>query len=548
MKIKHIFFILLTFTLFSINLILSRGSIAIAQVNSQIPERRLGVQKPIQTESRVALVIGNSNYDESPLPNPVNDAKDMTEALRSLAFEVIYKENLPQNDMKRAIREFGNKIKNGGVGLFYYAGHGIQVNGKNYLIPIDATITKEEEVEYESVDVGFVLAQMENAKNRMNIVILDACRNNPFARSFRSINRGLASIDAPSGTLIAYATAPGSVASDGAARNGLYTEELLRSIRMQGLRIEEVFKRVRVAVRDRTQGKQIPWESSSLVGDFTFSGTITGGLTKSDSKTIPEPDSIDRALQAATRGKAILHSVQNAMGGEALRQIKSFKAKYKSKVYTAQGEIPMDIEITVKYPNKILVKYIMPSATVIDGYDGKDGWSSNSASQQVQDLTGSRLDGVRRLILGDLIFQLTHFDDVGFKTQFLEETTIEGKKVYVILLMIQEGVFSMKWKLYVDAETNLIIRISVKSASGLSSDFWDTEELISDYRRVSGIRTPFRSVMKQNGKVSVESTRLELSINPPISDSVFAKPKEEEPKNRPTLKRRDSDGTKPPTL
>jgi uncharacterized caspase-like protein len=219
---------------------------------------------------RVALVIGNAAYKESPLSNPVNDAKDMAQLLTELGFQVIYKQNSSQAEMKSAIREFGNNISKGDVALFYFAGHGAQVNGENYLIPVGAVITKEEEVEYESVNAGLVLAQMASAANRLNIVILDACRNNPFARSFRSQTRGLAQISAPAGTIIAYATEPGSVAADGRGKNGLYTEELLKAARAPGLKIEEVFKQVRVAVRNRSQGKQTPWESSSLEGDFYF--------------------------------------------------------------------------------------------------------------------------------------------------------------------------------------------------------------------------------------------------------------------------------------
>jgi Caspase domain len=256
---------------------------------SALAQQRSSVRvEAAKAEQRVALVIGNGAYETAPLKNPVNDAEDMAQALRELGFDVIQKENLNQNDMKRAIREFGEKIKNGGVALFYYAGHGTQVNGSNYLVPIGAQIDKEEEIEYESVDAGFVLAQMDNAGNRMNIVILDACRNNPFARSFRSATRGLAQMNAPSGTLIAYATAPGSVASDGTERNGLYTQELLRAIRTSGLAIEEVFKRVRISVRDLTKGNQTPWESSSLVGDFYFAGTNKppiGEARPSNSKT-----------------------------------------------------------------------------------------------------------------------------------------------------------------------------------------------------------------------------------------------------------------------
>jgi hypothetical protein len=178
--------------------------------------------------------------------------------------------------MKRAIRSFGEQLRGSdGIGLFYYAGHGVQVKGVNYLIPVGATVNTEEEVEYEGIDVGLVLAQMESAKNKLNIVILDACRNNPFARSFRSADKGLASIDAPSGTLLAYSTAPGSVASDGTGRNGLYTQELLKQMQTSGLSIEDVFKRVRVSVRGLTQDKQTPWESSSLTGDFYFAGIKT---------------------------------------------------------------------------------------------------------------------------------------------------------------------------------------------------------------------------------------------------------------------------------
>ena len=230
----------------------------------------LYAQEP-SLNQKVALVIGNSEYTISPLLNPANDARDMADALRENGFEVLEYQDVPDlAEMKKAIRSFGGRIQNGGVGLFYYAGHGLQVGGKNYLIPTNAEIYSEEEVEYESIDVGFVLAQMESAGNRMNIIILDACRNNPFARSWRSTNQGLAVIDAPTGTLIAYATAPGKVASDGTGDNGLYTEELLNQIRVEGLKIEDVFKKVRAAVLERSDGQQTPWESSSLIGDFYF--------------------------------------------------------------------------------------------------------------------------------------------------------------------------------------------------------------------------------------------------------------------------------------
>ena len=179
-------------------------------------------------------------------------------------------EDAGQKKMKRAIDKFGRTIRDGGVGLFYFSGHGMQVDGRNYLIPVDAQVDVEEDVEYESVEAGRVLAKMKAANNGMNLVILDACRNNPFARSFRSASKGLATLNAPSGTFIAYATSPGSVASDGTGDNGLYTGELVRHMKTPRLKIEEVFKRVRSGVQDKSDNKQVPWDASSLTGDFFF--------------------------------------------------------------------------------------------------------------------------------------------------------------------------------------------------------------------------------------------------------------------------------------
>lgn len=238
---------------------------------------------PVASERRVALVIGNASYPSNALANPVNDARDIAGALTDLGFKVTLAENLGYKEMKRAIQEFGDQIRDGGVALFYFAGHGIQVAGENYLIPVDGTIRREEEVEYEAVNVGWLLAQMKGAHNRLNIVILDACRNNPLARSSRGSTQGLASINAPSGTLIAYSTAPGSVARDGRGRNSPYAEALVSYMRAGGLKIEDVFKAVRNHVEEQTKAEQTPWESSSLKGDFCFgpcdaAKTESGGL------------------------------------------------------------------------------------------------------------------------------------------------------------------------------------------------------------------------------------------------------------------------------
>lgn len=225
----------------------------------------------LQQENRVALVMGNAAYLNGPLKNTVNDARAMAEVLKTSGFEVVLKENvLNQNEMKKAVREFGMKLKTGGTALFYYSGHGMQVNGFNYLIPTQAVMHIEQEIEYEALDMGFILAYMESAKSSVNIVILDACRNNPFSRSFRDTKQGLSTMVAPTGTLIAYSTSPGSVASDGDQEYGLYTRALLEHMQEPGVKVEEVFKGVRAEVLEHSGGQQTPWESSSLVGDFYF--------------------------------------------------------------------------------------------------------------------------------------------------------------------------------------------------------------------------------------------------------------------------------------
>jgi formylglycine-generating enzyme required for sulfatase activity len=224
-------------------------------------------------ETRIALVIGNSDYSSGPLPNPANDAKLIGDALANLGFEVIARRNADQNTMKRAIQEFGSRLEKAGpsaVGLFYYAGHGVQLSGRNYLIPTTARIEREGDVEIEAVSADWVIEQMRYARNRLNIVILDACRNNPFTRSMRSVDHGLATMDAPAGILIAYSTAPGAVAADGTGRNSPYTEALTQAMRDLHEPVEQVFKHVRVGVMSATAGKQVPWESSSLTGDFYF--------------------------------------------------------------------------------------------------------------------------------------------------------------------------------------------------------------------------------------------------------------------------------------
>jgi hypothetical protein len=232
------------------------------------------------SEKRLALVIGNSAYkNATPLPNPVNDAQDMAVILNSLGFEVLSETNQTKREMEILIRRFGEKLAGqGGVGLFFYAGHGLQVNGNNYLVPVEADIPKEDEVEYQTVNLSFLLGKMASSGNNLNIVILDACRNNPFARSWRNFRdtgdaRGLAKVTPPAGTIMLYATQPGNVASDGTGRNGLFTGSLLEQIKKPNIELDAMVKSLARDVSRKSSGKQLPWKEGITLGDFYFAAT-----------------------------------------------------------------------------------------------------------------------------------------------------------------------------------------------------------------------------------------------------------------------------------
>jgi len=227
----------------------------------------------ISAQNKVALVIGNSDYAEMPLQNPRNDAVDLAVLLRTFGFYVVEKTDLDRRGMEDAIREFKGVISPGDVALFYFSGHGTQVGGLNFLIPVGESVDDELDVKYNCVEAGFVLDHMEDARSGINIIILDACRNNPF-KGNRSSNRGFAFMSAPTGSIIAYSTSPGNVAQDGDGRNSPFTKNLLEKMQIKDLKIEEVFKEVRKEVASETGRQQIPWESSSLMGDFYFCRSI----------------------------------------------------------------------------------------------------------------------------------------------------------------------------------------------------------------------------------------------------------------------------------
>lgn len=249
--------------------------------------------------AKTALIVGNSDYPQAPLLNPSSDASDMSEALKLLGFDVISATNLNRAEMLKAIRAFTKRLdEQQSVGFFYYAGHGVQIDNTNYLLPISTNLEEEESVLSEGIDINWILHQMKQSNTSMNILMLDACRNNPFNEKYRSISRGLSRMQDPSGSFIAFATAPGRVAEDGDDNNGLYTKYFLQYVMEPGLSIEQIFKQVRNQVEKESKGKQIPWESSSLKGDFYFIDklTITPGEIQEDQalwQTLKNSDSID---------------------------------------------------------------------------------------------------------------------------------------------------------------------------------------------------------------------------------------------------------------
>jgi uncharacterized caspase-like protein len=240
-------------------------------------------------DSRIALVIGNGAYRAAPLKNPPGDANAVAKKLRDLGYEVTLRQNTSLRDLIESLREFSVRAPKASVRMLFYAGHGVQVKGRNYLVPVDADPKSEEDIPRQSADVGEFVDRLSAIRTGMNIVVLDACRVNPFAGGvivgpdgrrlkFRGATPGgLATVDAPVGTLVAFSTAPNGVALDGAeGEHSVYARHLLAHLQTPGLTIEQLFKRVRIGVAQDTARVQVPWESSSLTADFCFKPDTSG--------------------------------------------------------------------------------------------------------------------------------------------------------------------------------------------------------------------------------------------------------------------------------
>ena len=324
------------------------GALGLALAAGVLITAMLGVQSA-SAESRMALVIGQSAYRAvTPLPNPVNDAAAMAKMLGDAGFEVQLASDLTQNELRQRVADFAATVAAKGpdtVSLMFYAGHGLQVDGENYLMPIDIDPKRETDIPLQAVRLNDVLNTLTAVPARMRIILLDACRNNPFPEINKTAARGLAQLDvkfgAP-GTWLSYSTSPGAEAEDGTGANSPYTTALLEAGREPGRSIEDAFKRVRLSVNKATEGRQTPWESSSLVSDFRFFSTGT-----------PEPVPVSATSRARVkrtaeqwrgdiRGKTIEAAHDAIIADGSVEAYEAFVASYNAPPFSPQAREWLD--------------------------------------------------------------------------------------------------------------------------------------------------------------------------------------------------------------
>ncbi len=361
---------------------------------------------PDAKPARVALVIGNAAYKDAPLANTINDARDVAKVLERAGFRIVLRENATLRQMQLAIREFGDLLGRTSAGVFYFAGHGVQVRGRNYLVPVDADIAREDEVAFSAMDLTAALEKMDTARNPLNLVILDACRNNPFSSRFQLAAPGLAQIDAPAGTLIAFSTAPGSVASDGTGRNGLYTRYLLREMVKPGAAVEEVFKAVRLAVRRESAGKQVPWESTSLESRFAFVeapkavaiATSPGSLQRPGEPGVPRgAPGAPRAPPAFAKGDRWTYRIRNLLTGSERASVIRVNEMKADEIVFDNGYVTDLVGNTLRTVSGDRVTRYTPSNQLF-AFPLNSGGTWNFAFGSESD--GRRYDNTVRIVIG----------------------------------------------------------------------------------------------------------------------------------------------------
>ena len=332
-------------------------------------------------EPRTALIIGNAAYQQSPLANPVNDATDMAQALRGAGFNVILKTDADQRGLREGVRAFTDALKrNGGVGLFFYAGHGAQLSGENYILPVGDPIRNEADLRNRGVTAAEVVDAMASSRQGLNIVVLDACRDNPVVRG-PNTTRGLSRIDSNASLFVSFSTSPGAVALDGSGRNSPYTKHLTQAISAASLSIEETFKRTLKGVYQETKGQQTPWISSSFFGDFVFkpaAGTVAANL-----QTAPRPlaNAVGPpALSGIYRVEGTNPAGTKYRGMAALTRVGAqfrFNWWISTQVFSGEGHFAGRM-LVVEWGDKHPVIYTFASGGTLNGE-----WADGSASERL---------------------------------------------------------------------------------------------------------------------------------------------------------------------
>jgi hypothetical protein len=317
-----------------------------------------------QAEERIALIVGNGSYASvSALDNPVPDADLMAASLEAKGFKVTKLTDATQLDLNRGIAQFGRDLRNAGpdaTGLFYYAGHAVQSFGSNYLLPVDASLTDAADLSLVAVQADAVLRQMFSAKNKTNIVILDACRNNPFEEIADLNDNGLAEMKAPTGTFLSYSTAPGAVALDGLDGNSPFTKSLAHEIKTRGVQIEKVFKNVRVDVIKQTNGQQTPWDTSSLTGDFFFEAAAQ--LTEEE---VAE-NQLWNSVQSSTDPVPVLLFIRGYPDSVHIPEARALLSKILADEMSVETTAPTHVPEVVETPKEEVVAAPEPTAPAVD--------------------------------------------------------------------------------------------------------------------------------------------------------------------------------------
>ena len=305
----------------------------------------LAASAPAVAEPRTALIVGNAGYAWSPLRNPVNDASDMAASLRGAGFDVILRTEADQRTMRDAVRAFGDALRaKGGVGLFFFSGHGTQINGENYILPIGRPVGSGEELKAQSITAAEVVDAMAGARNGLNIVVLDACRDNPFSGAARGLSR----MDSSASLFVSFATSPGAFALDGTGRNSPYTKHLTQAINTANLSLEETFKRTLKGVYQETRGSQTPWLSSSFFGDFVFrqdgAGASGAGAPSAGGAIPKEP------REAPLRQPATATAATTAVGPLSLRGQQSGRQPLSRHGGGRGGRRPPSLHLVDRHP------------------------------------------------------------------------------------------------------------------------------------------------------------------------------------------------------